>query len=179
MILLVGAPGSGKSVQAELIQNEANVKWLSMGELLRNNTTEDQRERMEQGDLLDDAEVEDILANAINQVSNGTRILIDGFPRRDSQVHWFRGFTKAARRDLEAIIHIKVPVEEVVSRLVQRGRLDDKEEIVRKRYKLYEDEILPMLKHMENRGTRIIEIDGMRSVDEIHKELMQKLKGTI
>lgn len=179
MILLVGAPGSGKSVQAELIQKEANVKWLSMGGLLRDNTTEDQKERMEQGELLDDTEVEDILADAINDVSNGTRILIDGFPRRDSQVHWFRGFTKAARRNLEAIVHIIVPEEEVVARLTQRGRLDDKEEIIRKRYQQYEEEILPMLEHMEQRGTRIIEVQGNKSIEELHQEIMASLKGTI
>ena len=179
MILIVGAPGSGKSSQAKLIEEESNVEWLSMGELLRSNSTDEQKERMEKGDLLDDGEVEDILAAAINQVSNGTRILIDGFPRRDSQVHWFRGFSKAARRNLEAIIHIKVSEDEVVERLTARGRQDDDEDIVRKRYKLYKDEILPMLDHMSDRGTRIVEIDGEQSPADVHNEIMSALKGTI
>ena len=128
---MVGAPGSGKSAQAKLVEDESNVKWLSMGELLRHNTSDEQRERMERGDLLDDGEVEDILADAIHEVSNGTRILIDGFPRRDSQVHWFRGFTRAARRNLEAIVHIEVSEDEVVRRLTERGRQDDDQDIVR------------------------------------------------
>ena len=110
---------------------------------------------------------------------NGTRILIDGFPRRDSQVQWFRGYIKAARRDLEAIIHIEVSVDEVVNRLTSRGRTDDKEEIVRARYKLYEDELLPMLEHMQTRGTRIITIDGDRPREEVHNEIMAELKGII
>ena len=179
MILITGPAGSGKSVQAELIEKEANVKWLSTGVLLREKASEEQKERMEQGELLDDAEVEDILHNAISDVSNGSRILIDGFPRRESQIQWFRGYIKAARRDLEAIIHIIVPVDVVVRRLVERGRTDDKEDIVRHRYKLYEQEILPMLEEMEERGTRIINVDGNREVEEIHQDIMQALKGII
>lgn len=179
MLLIVGAPGSGKSVQAEMIEKEANVKWLSTGVLLRDKASPEQKRRLEQGDLLDDAEVEDILADAISEVSNGTRILIDGFPRRESQVHWFRGYAKAANRDLEAIIHIKVPIEVVVERLLNRGRADDKEAVVRKRYQMYEEEILPLVRHMQDRGTRVIEIDGDRSADEIHKDIMTQLKGKI
>lgn len=179
MILIVGAPGSGKSHQAKLIEEESNVRWLSMGELLRTHSSEDQKDRMEKGDLLDDGEVEDILSDAINQVSNGTRILIDGFPRRDSQVHWFRGFAKAARRDVEAIVHIVVSEDEVVKRLKKRGRQDDDETIVRKRYKMYQEEILPMVKHMKQRGTRVIEIDGEQKPEHIHTEIIKALKGTI
>ncbi len=179
MILIVGAPGAGKSVQSQLMQDEANIIWLSMGELLRHNTSKAQKERMEQGDLLNDAEVEDILADAISGVSNGTRILIDGFPRRTSQVNWFRGFIKGARRGLEAIVHIKVPLETVIERLEQRGRSDDKVEVIRKRYGMYENEILPIVDHMKERGTRVIDIDGDRDIDSVHKEIMDSLKGTI
>ena len=71
-----------------LIEEEANVKWLSTGVLLREKASAEQQDRMEKGDLLEDAEVEDILHEAISEVSNGTRILIDGFPRRDSQIQW-------------------------------------------------------------------------------------------
>lgn len=179
MIMIVGAPGAGKSVQAQLIEDEANVKWLSTGQLLRDHQGEKEKEEMEQGVLVDDAAVEDVLANAIEGVSNGTRILIDGFPRNDSQVHWFRGYTKAARRDLEAIIHIKVPIDEVVERLLERGRADDKEDVIRSRYKMYEEEILPMVDHLSGRGTRVIEIDGNQDVEQIHQEIMSALKGTI
>ncbi len=179
MILIVGAPGSGKSVQAQMIEEEANVKWLSTGVLLREKADAEQKKRMEQGELLDDAEVEDILHNAVSEVSNGTRILIDGFPRRDSQVQWFRGYIKAARRDLEAIVHVVVPENVVVDRLANRGRTDDNEEIVRARYHMYEQEILPMLDHMAERGTRIINVDGNRPVEEVHADIMKALKGTI
>lgn len=179
MILIVGPPGSGKSYQAERIQKEANVKWLSTGVLLREKASPEQQDRMEHGELLEDAEVEDILHTAVSEVSNGTRILIDGFPRRESQVQWFRGYAKAARRDLEAIIHIEVPEEVVVQRLVDRGRIDDKESIVRNRYQDYQREIVPMVEHMESRGTRVIRVDGNRDKDVIHDEIMTALKGTI
>ena len=179
MILIAGPAGSGKSLQAELIQNEANVKWLSTGVLLREKANDEQKERMEHGELLADDEVEDILHTAISEVSNGTRILIDGFPRRDTQVQWFRGYIKAARRDLETILHIQVPVDEVVERLVKRGRTDDKEEVVRSRYEQYERDILPMIENMRARGVRVLDIDGSRTPEVIHDEIMKGLKGII
>ena len=179
--MIVGPPGAGKSVQAQMIEDEANVTWLSTGVLLREHlaSMEQDRAAMEKGELVDDAMVEDVLHKAIEEVSNGTRILIDGFPRNDTQVHWFRGYTKAARRDLEAIVHIKVPIEEAVTRLVERGRADDKEAVIRTRYKQYESEILPMLDHMAERGTRIIDINGVAEVDDIHAQIMKALKGVI
>lgn len=175
----MGPPGSGKSVQAKLIEEDSNVRWLSTGVLLRKNSSKEQKERMEKGELLGDIEVEDLLDKAIQEVSNGTRILIDGFPRRESQVHWFRGYTKAARRNLEAIIVISVPEDEVVKRLLSRGRTDDKEEIIRKRYSEYMEEILPVLNHMLNPGTKLIEIDGTQEVKEIHDQIKDELKGII
>ncbi len=181
MLLIVGPPGAGKSVQAQMIEDEANVVWLSTGVLLRKHLDglSEQREAMEQGHLVDDALVEDVLARAIEDVSNGTRILIDGFPRNESQVHWFRGYTKAARRNLEAIVHIQVPLEEVVNRLKQRGRNDDDEQVIRDRYAQYEKEILPMIDHMAERGTRIFAINGTGEPAAIHQEIMTALKGII
>lgn len=181
MLLIVGPPGAGKSVQAQMIEDEANVRWLSTGVLLRDHLAAHKAERdaMEQGHLVSDDVVEDVLHKAIDEVSNGTRILIDGFPRSDSQVHWFRGYTKAARRDLEAIIHIRLPLEEAIKRLTARGRKDDDEKVIRLRYKQYEQQILPMLDHMAERGTRIIEINGVAEVEDIHKQIMKALKGVI
>lgn len=179
MILLAGPPGAGKSVQARMIEEASSAVWLSAGHLLREKMTGEFAEKMNHGQLIDDTVVEDILAEAIFDVPNGTRIILDGFPRRDSQVAWFRGYLKGAHRNLQAVIHLKVSREECVRRLATRGRADDDESVVNDRYTKYEEEIIPMIEHLESKDMTIIEIDGERDIETIHKDIMDSLKGIL
>ena len=179
MILLVGPPGAGKSVQAQLLEREANVSWLSMGKVLRENLSGELKEHMDKGELVDDDVVQDFFDKAVQAVPNGTRIVIDGFPRRKSQVEWFLGYVKGARRNVEACIHLVVPEDEVQARLKERGRQDDQAEVVHDRYEIYKNELTPVLEVYREKGVPIYDINGHQSIEAVHETIMTQLKGTI
>ena len=47
------------------------------------------------------------------------------------------------------------------------------------RFNQYREEILPMIDHMQSRGTRIIKVNGERPIEDVHAEIMSELKGVI
>lgn len=177
MILIVGPPGAGKSVQAKLLTEELGFTWLSTGKLLRENLSNDMLDAMERGDLIDDQTVQEILVKAFEGVPDDRTLLLDGYPRRDSQVQWFLEYVKTSQRNVRCIVHIKIALEIVLERLQSRGRLDDDPEVIRHRYEQYENEILPMLDHLAAVNIPILEIDGNKSIENVHTAIMAAVQG--
>ena len=55
------------------------------------------------------------------------------------------------------------------------GRADDNEETIAKRLTTFEQETKPIVEYFEKQGN-LIKIDGMKTVDEISKEIGDKFK---
>lgn len=175
MILLLGPPGAGKSVQARLLEEKGKVQWLSVGKLLRDhmgNLSETMKSEMSQGKLLDDKVVSRALETAIQSAKNEPTILIDGFPRRESQVAWLKKYLNDNQRAITKIIHLKLPELVAIERLQKRGRLDDDEQIVRTRYAQYEEEALRVIEAFGGEGIPVHEVDGDNTVEHIHDQMM-------
>lgn len=175
MILILGPPGAGKSVQAKLLHEQGKVQWLSVGQLLRDHIDtlpEDMKKEMEEGKLIDDNLVSKTLGEAIEIAEEKPVILIDGFPRRKSQVQWLEGYLERAGRTVTKIIHLKLPLEGSIERLQKRGRMDDDVETVKRRYVQYEDEALQVIEAFGGEGVPIHEVDGDNTVEHIHNQIM-------
>lgn len=176
MILLVGPPGAGKSLQAKLIEKELGFKWIAMGALLRKQLEGAARDKMKSGEMIEDTITFSVLEKEIINTSKTQPIILDGFPRRDSQVDWFLDFIEKDHRDLKLIIHLKVSEKVSVERLKKRDRMDDDKRIVKNRYHLYQSEILPMVEHLKNKGYKVAEIDGEKSIDQVSKEMIEVIR---
>lgn len=178
MILMFGPPGAGKSVQAKLLHEAGKVQWLSAGKLLRERIEtlpESMKKNMSKGKLVDDNLVSKTLEAALSKTNDKPEILIDGFPRRDSQVQWLKDYLKSSGRTITKIIHLKLPQQVAIQRLQGRGRLDDDEETVRHRYVQYEEEVLRVLEAFSGEGVSIHEVDGDDTVENIHQQVLSEV----
>ena len=54
MIILFGAAGSGKSIQGQRLADKHNFRWLSVGQLLRNQNDPELDKIMRKGELVPD-----------------------------------------------------------------------------------------------------------------------------
>ena len=123
--MLVGAPGSGKTTDAEVIaKNHKEITSYSLGSLLVKEAKKDtklgkiNRGFMEKGDLVPTAIVIDTLCSAIQNAPTDV-VLIDGFPRKEKQMKFFGDLVADINRvDLVAVIEIRV------SREVARERVE-------------------------------------------------------
>jgi adenylate kinase len=175
MILVFGPPGSGKSVQGQLLAARHDWRWLSTGQLLRDAHDSEVMHMMQSGKSIDNRVVYRILIQALENAHNVERIVLDGFPRDIEQARWLIAALPDHDRSLKAVVHLQVPYEEVVRRLKIRGRFDDHDETIRKRFFEYEGQVDEMLGYFKDEHIPIFEISGMGDPEEIHHQIDAKL----
>jgi len=94
VIILVGAPGSGKGTQAKRIAEVFGVPQISTGDLLRDNVSRGTelgrkaKQTMDRGELVSDQLVCDMVAERLRQPDCAKGCILDGFPRTVSQAEW-------------------------------------------------------------------------------------------
>jgi adenylate kinase len=172
-VLLIGAPGAGKGTQAEEISRRFGLTHISSGDLLRKHMAEGTatgravRSYVERGDLVPDAVIMDMLYKPVMAASASGGYVLDGFPRTVEQAKAAYEVAGELGVAVQIAVHIDVPAEELVRRLLARGRgSDDSEEVIAHRIKVYEERTMPMLDYYAERE-RLVTVNGARSVSEV------------
>ncbi len=178
MILLMGIAGSGKGTQGKMLADARGFHLISMGDVVRMYITGKQRERMLAGELLDDQEIIKIVDKVLTSVSNGEEVLMDGFPRTVPQAEWLLEQVTAGRFKLDTAIHLVASREAVKQRLMQRGRIDDKEQAIEARFDEYERSTTPLLSWLSDHGVRVVNIDAVRSVQAVNDDVVKQLSAS-
>jgi adenylate kinase len=184
-LVFMGPPGAGKGTQGELLARHMGVPRLSTGEMLREaraNRTELGRRAqayMDLGDLVPDEVVLGLVAEALDGARSQEGFILDGFPRTIAQAEGLSEILEERSTPLDGVIFLKVPEAELVRRLTGRGdserRTDDDPETVRRRLQVYQAETEPVVRWYADHGVRLIEADGVGSIDEIQSGLRELL----
>lgn len=125
-ILLVGPIASGKGTQAEKLIEKFNLAHVEMGGLLRAVSKEETplggkvREFINNGRLVTDEIVVEIVNNYLQSIGRLDGILFDGFPRIVSQAEYFEKFLHEKGLKLNAVIYLILPREEILNRIINR-----------------------------------------------------------
>ena len=176
-LVLMGPPGAGKGTQGELLARHMEVPRLSTGEMLREaraNRTELGRRAqayMELGDLVPDEVVLGLVAEALDGPRSPAGFILDGFPRTIAQAEGLSEILEERSTPLDGVIFLEVPEEELVRRLTGRSanesRSDDSPETVHRRLQVYQAETEPVIRWYAEHDVRLIEADGVGSIEEI------------
>lgn len=121
-LILLGAPGVGKGTQAQYIVQKYNIPQISTGDMLRDAVREGTelgkrvKEVMDSGALVTDEIILGLVKERIAKPDCEHGFLFDGFPRTIPQAEALveQGI------DIDCVIEISVPDEEIVSRLSGR-----------------------------------------------------------
>jgi adenylate kinase len=180
-LVLVGPPGAGKGTQAVRLAERLDVPHISTGDLFRANLvpgaeTELGREAkryMEAGDLVPDSVTVAMVRQRLADDDAAKGFILDGFPRNLSQAAALEQILAERGEELDAVVEFQVPEDELVRRLLGRGRTDDTEEVVRRRQEVYREETAPLLEHYRD---RLVTIDAVGTVEEITDRVAEALK---
>lgn len=176
MIVFMGVAGSGKSVQGKLLADDLGCTWFSTGEFLRQNINGKRRQEMLEGKLLGDDEIIAMIQKAFEEMAPQESFILDGFPRTLPQAKWLIAEHEQGKVHIDAIIHLQASRELVKSRLLSRGRQDDTEEAINKRFEEYESLTLPIVGWFKDEKIPVYEINGEQEIEQVHQEIMNSLK---
>ena len=96
----------------------------------------------------------------------------DGYARWGEQAKALDGMLEKRRLSLDAVLELRVPEDELVSRLKGRGRADDTEDVIRNRFKVYRDETAPLLDYYSETLTTV---DAVGDLDEVFGRALKAL----
>ena len=211
-LIFLGPPGAGKGTQAKLLAEHLGISHVASGDLFRYHQRKGTPlgvkalEYMSQGLLVPDeitiAMVLEQILTPVGQIG----ALLDGFPRNLAQALALEEALVYRGQQIDKVLQIKVPNEEMLKRLNGRlvcrqceapyhrekappkvpdtcdrcggelyQRQDDAPEAVSVRIKVYRDETEPLVEHY-GRAEKLVEIDGVGTVEEVSQRLLDALK---
>ena len=181
-LLLIGAPGAGKGTQAERLAERFGIAHISSGDLLRQHVREQTsigrtiKSYVDKGDLVPDAVVLDMLRKPVVAAVEAGGYVLDGFPRTVEQAEASFPVAQALGVEVQAAIHLDVPREELVRRLLSRRRgSEDTEEVIEHRLEVYLEKTVPLLAYYAGREL-IFAVDGAQPPDAVHEEIVTRLR---
>lgn len=175
MILLMGAAGAGKSIQGHQLADQYGYAYISTGEIFRVLITGKRRNEMLEGKLLSDEEVIKVVDKVLELIDTKEQFILDGFPRTKPQVDWLLEQYEKGRLPLPTVINLEITEEVIRERLHKRGRLDDTDEAITRRFRSYQDETRPLLEYMEKNGIEVNYLDADRDPQVIHRDILRVL----
>ena len=125
-IIMLGAPGAGKGTQAKKIAEKYSIPHISTGDIFRanikNGTELGQKAKtyMDQGLLVPDELVVDLVVDRVNQDDCVNGYVLDGFPRTIPQAEALDKALKELGQKIDYAINVEVPDENIVNRMSGR-----------------------------------------------------------
>ncbi len=180
-IVIFGAPGSGKGTQSDLIIEKYGLGHISTGDVLRNeikNGTElgkTAKAYIDKGQLIPDDLMVNILASVYDSFGKEHKgVIFDGFPRTIPQAEALKKMLNERSHKIAAMIELDVPEDELMTRLIKRGkesgRSDDNAETIKKRLDVYHNQTSPLIEWYKKEGIHN-HIDGLGELDRIFKDI--------
>ena len=126
IIIMLGAPGTGKGTIAGLLQEKVGCKQVSTGDIFRENIGKKTElgilaeKYISEGKLVPDDVTIKIVQDRLEQPDVQDGIILDGFPRTVKQAEELDRMLEAKGKKVDMVINLTTPEKEIIERTVNR-----------------------------------------------------------
>jgi adenylate kinase len=184
-LILFGPPAAGKGTQAQRLAASRGMTQLSTGDMLRAAVASGSalgkrvEEIMRRGDLVSDDIVIALIEERLGEAEAAGGAIFDGFPRTLAQAQALDAMLTRRGSAIHGVLRLRVDdealLERIAGRFAETGRPDDNPESFKVRLKAYNDQTAALLPYYQGQG-KLIELDGMRSIEEVAGAIDQALE---
>ena len=186
-IVLFGPPGCGKGTQAQNLVQKFNLKQISTGDILRDNTKNGTelgklaKPYMDKGELVPDQITIDMLIDELKKPTDAQGFIFDGFPRTAFQTKALEDILKNVLNDqIDICLSLVVEDEILVKRILERGKTsgrsdDANENTIRNRIKEYYTKTAEVAELYKKQG-KYVEVNGVGEIAEIAEKLYAEVE---
>ncbi len=188
-VVLFGPPGCGKGTQAARLKEALGIPHVSTGDMFRDHKKRQTelgkkvQEIMDAGKLVPDEVTNAMVEERLSRDDVKQGVLLDGYPRNVDQAQKLDAILSSHGREVDAVIAIDVPEDELKERILERGkqsgRADDQDPAtIQGRLDVYRQQSEPCVAYYEEtRRQAVHHIDGVGSIDAITERILKALKG--
>ena len=176
-IIILGGPGSGKTTYTEFLIKHFDITHIYPGGMLRKEIEKGSeigkiaKSIVDRGEFVPNEIVLELIKNKVAQSPKG--YVLDGWPRYMQQVEDM----EKNEIGYDYAVFLDVSTEEVMRRLLARGRADDTEEIIGNRIELYKKETGPVIEYLRNKpGFIEVKAEG-GTPEETANEIIRKIEN--
>ncbi len=180
-IILFGPPGAGKGTQAKLVCEKFDLVHISTGDILRNEISKGSniglaaKKVIDSGYLVSDEIIMDIIKISLSEIKKSNKnFLLDGFPRSINQANLLSKVMSELEISLNAAILIDVEQPVLINRILNRksseGRVDDSEEVLASRLKVYYDQTAPLIQFYKDLNL-LKWVNGVGEINDINQQI--------
>ncbi|MEK7635169.1 MAG: nucleoside monophosphate kinase [Patescibacteria group bacterium] len=190
--IFFGPSGCGKGTQAKLLQEELAKKdptrkilYIETGQKLRELAEKDTYTGKETKKILENGRLVPVFLPIwiwteilMENITGDEHIFMDGISRRIEEANVLDSALQFYKRENPIVVSIEVSDKWATERLLGRGRSDDTEEEIKNRLSFYHKDVVPVLEYFKNNSYyKFISINGERSIEEVHQDLVGKIFG--
>jgi adenylate kinase len=199
-VIMIGAPGSGKSTASAYISDSTGVPIIEVGEMLRDELAnaakatrsgrpgsmrstaraqrkkaiEEAKGKLEAGVLVDDRAIDGAVAVGVLAAESAGGFILDGYPASLEQAQFLDSLLAVSGAQ-PIVIFLEVPDDVALERMQNRGRIDDKYGIAKQRLEMFHKNIQPVLEYYEDAG--LYRVDATKSIPDVLKQVEKIIEG--
>lgn len=183
-VILFGAPGVGKGTQAEILAERLSIPHISTGAIFRESIAAGRelglkaKEFMDSGRLVPDEITTAIALEKLADPDCAAGFILDGYPRNVTQATDLAAALEERERQIDHVIYLIAPLQELTNRMLKRGRGDDSVDVIRTRFEVYERETAPVLSFYAERGL-VTEVNGLGNIEEVSDRILSALESNV
>ena len=186
-LVLFGKPGAGKGTQAAFLKDKYGLKHISTGEVFRDNIKNGTalgklaKSYIDKGELVPDEVTISMLQEEVENASDASGFIFDGFPRTEAQAQALDNFLESRGMKVDATIALEADDQILIDRLLERGKVsgrsDDQDEAkIRYRFEEYNSKTAPLRAYYQAQG-KFHDVNGVGEIKEITDRLSRVVDG--